>query len=75
MCVDFLRPLDTMPGYPNTVSNDYSTSGHVTLAAFAAYQAQLNAAVAAAVEVNDAVTGTTTTWSSTKLTAELAVLQ
>lgn len=64
-----------MPEYPNTVSNDWATSGHVTLAAFAAYQAQINAAVAAATEVNDAVTGTATTWSSSKLTAELAVLQ
>ena len=63
-----------MPEYPNTVSNDWATSGHVTPEEFAAYQAQLNAAVAAAVEVDDAVTSTTTTWSSSKLTAELAVL-
>lgn len=64
-----------MPGYPNTVSNDYSTSGHVTVEEFEAYQAQLNAAVAAATEVNDSVTGTTTTWSSAKITAELDTLQ
>ena len=63
-----------MSGYPNTVSNDWATSGHVTAEEFEAYQAQLDAAVAAATEVNDAVTGTTTTWSSTKITAELAVL-
>ena len=69
-----------MSYYPITVSNDYSVQGGgggpsgITQEVFEAYQTELNALVAAATEVNDAVTGTATTWSSTKIAAELAAI-
>jgi hypothetical protein len=65
--------------YPQTVSHDYSAQGGgagsgVSLAAFQSYQLELNALVAAAQEVNDGVTDTATTWSSTKIAAALAAI-
>ena len=67
--------------YPQTVNQDYSAQGGgggggggITQEVFDAYKQELNALVAAAQEVSDAVTGTATTWSSTKITAELAAI-
>ena len=66
--------------YPKTVSHDYSVQGGgggpsgFTQEVFEAYQTELNALVAAATEVNDAVTGTDTTWSSSKITTALAAI-
>ena len=66
--------------YPQTVSRDWSTQGGggsvggVTVEEFQAYQTELNAVVAAAVEINDAVTGTVTTWSSDRIAAEIAAI-
>jgi hypothetical protein len=64
--------------YPQTVSEDYLAQGGgggpsgITLAEFEAYKQELDALVAAATEVNDSVTGTATTWSSTRIAGELA---
>ena len=67
--------------YPQTVNVDYSAQGGgggggggITVEAFDAYKTELNALVAAAQEVNDAETGTATTWSSSKIAAELAAI-
>jgi hypothetical protein len=67
--------------YPQTVNADYSAQGGgggaeggITQEEFDTYKAELNALVAAAQEVNDATTGTATTWSSTKIAAELAAI-
>ena len=48
--------------------------GGITVEAFDAYKQEMNALVAAAQEISDAVTGTATTWSSSKITAELAAI-
>lgn len=65
--------------YPSTVSRDWTTqgggsAGGVTQEEFDAYKQDLNALVAAAVEINDAVTGTVTTWSSDRIAAEIAAI-
>ena len=65
--------------YPQTVNVTWTVQGGgggetsgITSEQFQAYQAELNALVAAAQEVNDGVTGTATTWSSNKIEALLA---
>ena len=64
--------------YPQTVSEDYLAQGGgggpsgITAEVFEAYKTELNAVVAAAQEINDSVTGTSTTWSSTRIAGELA---
>ena len=61
--------------YPQTVQGGGGggPSG-ITQEEFDTYKAELSALVAAAQEVNDATTGTTTTWSSTKIAAEIAAI-
>ena len=72
-----MRVVNTM-SYPQTVTLDYSAQGGagsgVSQAVFDAYKHDLDALVAAATEVNDAVTATTSTWSSTKIAAEIAAI-
>jgi len=65
--------------YPQTVNvswtvQDGGGAGEITQEAFDAYKTELNALVAAAQEVSDAATGTATTWSSSKIAAELAAI-
>ena len=65
--------------YPQTVNVNWTVQGGggpsgITVEAFDAYKQELNALVTAAQEVSDAVTGTVTTWSSTKIAAELAAI-
>ena len=66
--------------YPKTVNIAWTVQGGgggpsgITTEVFEAYQSELNAFVAAAQEVNDTVTGTASTWSSTKIEALLAAI-
>ena len=67
--------------YPQTVTVDYLAQGGggggpsgITTEVFELYQKELNALVAAAQEINDSVTGTSTTWSSTRIAGELAAI-
>ena len=65
--------------YPQTVNVAWTVQGGggpsgITQEEFDTYKAELSALVAAAQEVSDAVTGTATTWSSTKIAAELAAI-
>ena len=65
--------------YPQTVNVAWTVQGGggpsgITQEVFDAYKQELNALVAAAQEVSDAVTGTATTWSSTKIAAEIAAI-
>jgi hypothetical protein len=66
--------------YPQTVDVTWTVQGGgggpsgITTEQFQAYQAELNATVAAAVEINDSVTGSSTTWSSTKIAAAIAAI-
>ena len=67
--------------YPQTVNVSWTVQGGgggggggITVEAFDAYKTELNALVTAAQEINDATTGTATTWSSTKIAAELAAI-
>ena len=66
--------------YPQTVTVDYIVQGGgggpsgITQEVFDAYKTELNALVATAQEVSDGLTGTATTWSSTKIAAALAAI-
>jgi len=66
--------------YPQTVNVTWTVQGGgggpsgITVEAFDAYKQEINALVTAAQEINDATTGTATTWSSTKIAAELAAI-
>ena len=69
-----------MSYYPQTVNIAWTVQGGgggggITLAEFQAYQTELDALVAAATEVNDDISdSTTTTWSSAKIEALLAAI-
>ena len=66
--------------YPQTVNVSWTVQGGgggpsgITQEDFDTYKAELSALVAAAQEVSDTVTGTATTWNSTKIAAELAAI-
>ena len=66
--------------YPQTVNVTWTVQGGgrgpsgITTEQFQAYQTSLGALVIAAQEVNDGLTGTATTWSSTKIAAALAAI-
>jgi hypothetical protein len=61
------------------VNNDWtepagSGGGGITVPVFNAYKAELDALVLTAFEVDDTATNTTNTWSSTRISAEIAAI-